>query len=135
MNPRSQTDAVCTALNAPTGACKVHLARWVNEPLPNAQAILSGREIARLTRRPRWILIGMAMLGTFPKQRTHGGKAIGWHRADVLDWLTQHMATEPEISPAPPACQQQRPSQTCLPFENKTSCRHRLRTARPRCAR
>jgi hypothetical protein len=75
------------------------------------------------------------MLGTFPTQRTHGGKAIGWHRADVLDWLTQHMATEPEISPAPPACQQQRPSQTCLPFENKISCRHRLRTARPRCTR
>lgn len=135
MNPQSPTDAACTALNVPTAACEVRLPRWVNEPFPEIHAILSGREIARLTRRPRWLLIGMAILGRFPKQRTHSGKAIGWHRADVLDWLTQRMETELEMSPAPPPCQQRRPSQACLPFENKTSCRDRLRTTRPRCAR
>ena len=72
----------------------VYLPRWVNEPLPDLRAILSAGEISRLTRRPRWLLLGLAVLGRFPKQRTHCGKPVGWHRADVRDWLTQHMAIE-----------------------------------------
>jgi predicted DNA-binding transcriptional regulator AlpA len=66
----------------------VHLPRWVNEPLPDLRAILSASEIARLTHRPRWLLLGLAAIGRFPKRRTHSGKPVGWHRADVLDWTT-----------------------------------------------
>lgn len=135
MIPRPSIEATCAAANASTTAREVHLPRWVNEPLPNIHAILSGREIARLTRRPRWLLIGMAMLGQFPKQRTHCGKPIGWHHADVLDWLTQHMTIDSDSSSAPRSCQQRRPSQARLPLEHSASCNRHRRAQRLRCAR
>ncbi len=95
----------------------VQLPRWVNEPLPDLRAILSGREISRLTRRPRWLLLGLAALGRFPKRRTHCGKPVGWHRADVLDWLTQNMTIEADASSPPRSCRKHRPSQACLPLD------------------
>ena len=112
----------------------VYLPRWVNEPLPDLRAILSAGEISRLTRRPRWLLLGLAVLGRFPKQRTHCGKAVGWHRADVLDWLTQHMTIEPDRPLTPRTCRQARPRQACLPLEISSSCGahgdiHRRRSA------
>jgi predicted DNA-binding transcriptional regulator AlpA len=91
------------------------LPRWVNEPLPDLRAILSASEISRLTRRPRWLLLGLAVLGRFPKRRTHCGKLVGWHRADVLDWLTKDMTLDAarDIDRRPP--HHTRPSQACLP--------------------
>lgn len=115
------TDAI------PSANRDVCLARWVNEPLPDVHSILSGREISRLTRRPRWLLFGLAYLGRFPKRRTHCGKPIGWHRADVLDWLTQHMTTEPDSPVTPCADRHPRPSQACLPLEVSSPCRMRPR--------
>ncbi len=95
----------------------VYLPRWVNEPLPDLRAILSAGEISRLTRRPRWLLLGLAVLGRFPKQRTHCGRPVGWHRADVLDWLTQNMAIEIDSTLNSHNCRHARPSQACLPLE------------------
>jgi predicted DNA-binding transcriptional regulator AlpA len=99
----------------------VYLPRWVNEPLPDLRAILSAGEISRLTRRPRWLLLGLAVLGRFPKQRTHCGKPLGWHRADVLDWLTQNMRIEPEHPADIRRCQSAHPRQACLPLENSST--------------
>ncbi|MCC6715774.1 MAG: hypothetical protein IT496_11120 [Gammaproteobacteria bacterium] len=101
---------------------EVRLSGWVNEPLLDIRQILSGREISRLTRRPRWLLLGLAALGRFPKRRTHCGKPVGWHRADVLDWLTQRMAVEPDCPPVAQTCRQSRPRQVCLPFEISARC-------------
>ena len=95
----------------------VYLPRWVNEPLPDLRAILSAGEISRLTRRPRWLLLGLAVLGRFPKQRTHCGKPVGWHRADVLDWLTQNMAIEDDCKVEARTCRSAKPRQACLPLE------------------
>ena len=95
----------------------VYLPRWVNEPLPDLRAILSAGEISRLTRRPRWLLLGLAVLGRFPKRRTHCGKPVGWHRADVLDWLTRNMAIEDDCKVEARTCRPARPRQACLPLE------------------
>ena len=95
----------------------LRLPRWVNEPLPDLRALLSASEISRLTRRPRWLLLGLAVLGRFPKQRTHCGKPVGWHRADVLDWLTQNMTVDGARASEPRTCRSARPRQACLPLE------------------
>lgn len=47
---------------------RVALSRWVNEPLPAWQDILSAHDVARLTRRPSWILCGLALVGRFPNK-------------------------------------------------------------------
>ena len=94
----------------------LRLPRWVNEPLPDLRALLSASEISRLTRRPRWLLLGLAVLGRFPKQRTHCGKPVGWHRADVLDWLTQNIAIDGDCKVEARSCRSARPRQACLPL-------------------
>ena len=99
----------------------LRLPRWVNEPLPDLRALLSASEISRLTRRPRWLLLGLAVLGRFPKQRTHCGKPVGWHRADVLDWLTQNMTVEADKIPRSGRCLHASPRQACLPFDTARS--------------
>ena len=101
----------------------LRLPRWVNEPLPDLRALLTANEISRLTRRPRWLLLGLAALGRFPKQRTHCGKPVGWHRADVLDWLTQNMTIESDSTLNSRNCRHVRPSQACLPLELSQSRR------------
>ena len=107
----------------------LRLLRWVNEPLPDLRAILTASEISRLTRRPRWLLLGLAVLGRFPRRRTHCGKPVGWHRADVLDWLTRNISTESLRPAAPCADRSPRPSQACLPLAVSSRCqtRHRPR--------
>lgn len=99
----------------------LRLPRWVNEPLPDLRALLSTSEISRLTRRPRWLLLGLAVLGRFPKQRTHCGKPVGWHRADVLDWLTQNMTIEADRPRTTRHRQHTRPKQICLPLQVRPS--------------
>jgi len=99
----------------------LRLPRWVNEPLPDLRALLTANEISRLTRRPRWLLLGLAVLGRFPKQRTHCGKPVGWHRADVLEWLTANMTIEADHNPGLGRCRHAKPRQACLPFETGRS--------------
>jgi predicted DNA-binding transcriptional regulator AlpA len=122
MDTRSTSESPPVAPTIIRAPQDLRLPRWVNEPLPDLRAILSASEISRLTRRPRWLLLGLAVLGRFPKQRTHCGKPVGWHRADVLDWLTQHMRIEPDLPSTPRTCRQARPRQACLPLEIRTSC-------------
>lgn len=130
MDTRSSTDNNPVAVNIPATTHDVRLPRWVNEPLPDVRAILSGREISRLTRRPRWLLLGLAVVGRFPKQCTHRGKSIGWHRADVLDWLTQHMTIDSDPAPETRNCRRTRPSQACLPLEVNPTRRLRSKAHR-----
>lgn len=117
MDTRSPCEDNSVEVTIPRTTQDVHLPQWVNEPLPDLRVILSGRELSRLTRRPRWLLLGLAALGRFPKRRMHCGKPIGWHRADVLDWLTQNMTIEADGTSVPHTCRQHRPSQARLPLE------------------
>lgn len=117
MDTRSPSDNHSVAITIARASQDVHLPRWVNEPIPDLRAILSAGEISRLTRRPRWLLLGLAVFGRFPKQRTHCGKPVGWHRADVLDWLTQNMTIEADHRAEVRHCRPARPRQACLPLE------------------
>lgn len=123
MDTRSTSESSAVATTIIRTSHDLRLPRWVNEPLPDLRAILSASEISRLTRRPRWLLLGLAVFGQFPKRRTHCGKPVGWHRADVLDWLTQNMEIEEESAGTTSVCRSARPRQACLPLEMVASQR------------
>ena len=66
---------------------RVTLSKWVNERFPPWEQLLSAHDVARLTRRPRWVLLGLTLLGRFPRKHCFHGRRIGWLRDDVLDWI------------------------------------------------
>ena len=67
---------------------RVSLSRWVNESLPSCQEILTAHDVARLTRRPQWVLAALTLLGRFPSKQRFHGRRVGWQRRDVLRWLS-----------------------------------------------
>lgn len=71
----------------PAAPLRVTLSRWVNESPPSCQEILTAHDVARLTRRPRWVLETLTLFGRFPHKRRFHGRRIGWCRRDVLLWL------------------------------------------------
>ena len=74
------------------------VSRWVNESLPSCQALLTAHEVARLTRRPRWVLEALTLFKRFPKKQRFHGRQIGWRRHEVLLWLS---ASESCVGTAP----------------------------------
>lgn len=103
-----------------TRAPAVTISPWVNEPLPNIQGILCSRDLARLTRRPRWVLCGLALMGKFPRRKRYRGRLVGWCRAEVLEWMTRDLAIATENDErlnAPRHCARRHPRQACLPLE------------------
>jgi len=81
----SPEQAACSAARSKN----VSLSNWVNEPFPVWEQLLSAHDVARLTRRPRWMLLGMMAVGRFPRTLRFHGRAIGWLRRDVLEWVAQ----------------------------------------------
>ena len=71
----------------PAASLRVTLSRWVNESLPSCQEILTAHDVARLTRRHRWVLETLTLVGRFPRKHRFHGRRIGWQRRDVLLWL------------------------------------------------
>jgi hypothetical protein len=69
---------------------RVSISKWVNEALPPWSEILSAHDVARLTRRHRWILSALSFMRRFPRRRHFHGRPIGWHRRDVARWLECH---------------------------------------------
>jgi predicted DNA-binding transcriptional regulator AlpA len=108
--------------------CKnVSLSKWVNEPLPAWGQLLSAHDVARLTRRPRWVLLSMMALGQFPRKQRFHGRGVGWLRADVLEWTARFGPCDAEkvVRRLPRRCARQ----LKLPFGNGfwcTSRRHPL---------
>jgi predicted DNA-binding transcriptional regulator AlpA len=110
-----------TALPKPS----VTISPWVNEALPNIQGLLCSRDLARLTRRPRWELFGLALIGKFPRKKRYRGRPIGWCRAEVLEWMTRELAIETEVQErlnAPRHCAHRNARQQCLPLECRSPC-------------
>lgn len=68
----------------------VSLSPWVNERFPAWTDLLSAHDVARLTRRPTWVLLSLAAVGRFPRKTYFQGRSVGWLRADVLDWLEKN---------------------------------------------
>jgi predicted DNA-binding transcriptional regulator AlpA len=93
-----QSELPIAALNL---KANVSISRWANEAYPPWNEILSSHDVARLTRRHRWILSAMAALRRFPHKRKFHGRAVGWHRGDVVRWLAnRHSRLTPPQKPA-----------------------------------
>lgn len=120
MSPEASTKTVAKQIPA-----TVSLSRWVNErPLPITE-ILSAHDVARLTRRPVWVLTGLALIGRFPKKLKHRGRRIGWCRSDVLDWMSRDLAVAPvkqERVNSHRHCSRRQTPQACLPLDCATPC-------------
>ena len=87
-------DEFATSIPDRAIASRVSLSKWVNERLPSYQALLTAHEVARLTRRPLWVLETLTLFGRFPKKQRFRGKGIGWRRRDVFLWLSaEHCLT------------------------------------------
>jgi len=114
----------------------ITISRWVNEPLPDIHSLLCSRDLARLTRRPRWELFGLALLGKVPRKKRYRGRPIGWCRAEVLEWMTRELAVAsetPERLNAPRRFARRQTQQGHLPLERTPSCTSTRRT-RPDCS-
>jgi hypothetical protein len=108
-------------------AALVTISPWVNEPLLDLQGILCSRDLARLTRRPRWVLCGLALIGKFPRRKRYHGRLVGWCRAEVVEWMTRELpaaADDHERLNAPRRCARRQPRQGCLPLECPTLSAH-----------
>lgn len=118
---------MCSDLNrsgsADSRSPGVSVSRWVNEPLPDVRGLLCSRDVARLTRRPRWVVVGLALVGKFPRRKRFHGRVVGWCRTEVLEWMARGMVVEEPREPAF-RCARRRPRQVCLPLECVGACSH-----------
>jgi len=105
----------------------VSLSPWVNERFPGWDQLLSSHDIARLTRRPRWALLGMMVLGRFPRKRLFHGRRIGWLRSDVLNWMADDVGLLTCRKPDSPHTAYLSGRQICLPFNCSAPCTARRR--------
>jgi predicted DNA-binding transcriptional regulator AlpA len=115
---------------------RVFISKWVNEKIPASDQILTAHDVARLTRRRRWVLSTLTILGKFPKKQRFQGRFVGWRRSDIEHWLCVHRSPGlPADSRASRSSESIRSCSTrlCLGYR-----RHKIRgmaTLRPRCAR
>jgi predicted DNA-binding transcriptional regulator AlpA len=101
----------------------VSISRWVNEPYPNWDRIVTAHDVARLVRRTPWMLSTLVVVGQFPRKQQFRGKKIGWLRADILEWMARTrrspIATTSVKSYSRP--QANPPDQQTLPLKHPSS--------------
>lgn len=99
----------------------VVISPWVNEPHPPLHNLLSSHDVARLTRRPAWLITSLSLVGRFPRMAKFRGRRTGWLRSEVLDWMARdlHMA---EQMTAPRVCPRHHARQISLPLNCATPC-------------
>ena len=99
----------------------VVLSRWVNEPYPSLTELLSAHDVARLTRRPRWMVLGLTLIGQFPARARFRGRKIGWRRIDVLEWMARDLALQRERGTSPTGYFEAHSRQSLLPLGCRAS--------------
>ena len=117
---RNETMQDAYAANENAVPTPVRLSRWVNEPYPPITELLSAHDVARLTRRPRWMIWGLRLVGRFPRKARYRGRRVGWRRSDVLEWMARDLALKRD--PRSPASSMQRPRQRDLPLQDRAAC-------------
>jgi len=104
---------------------RVSISRWVNEPYPAWDQILTAHDVARLVRRPPWMLSSMAAVGQFPRKLRFRGKKIGWLKADIFEWMTcgsgSKIASTSEDITSSHWRRSDHPGQQALPVEYESS--------------
>jgi predicted DNA-binding transcriptional regulator AlpA len=103
----------------------VSISQWVNEPYPNWDRILTAHDVARLVRRPQWMLGTLAAMGKFPRKQQFRGKKIGWLRADILEWMARTWRSPIAVTSDKAYCPRRRqaspPNQQTLPLKHPSS--------------
>jgi hypothetical protein len=84
MSANTVPQAIETSVGLPE---RISISPWVNEPYPAWDLMLTAHDVARLIRRPPWMIRSLAAVGRFPPKRRFRGKKIGWLKADILDWM------------------------------------------------
>ncbi len=107
---RSSDSSPASHGNATASGARVTLSPYVNELFPAWEELLSARDVARLTRRPHWMLMSLALLGRFPRKHRFRGRPVGWLRGDVLAWIAR-VPTRPASCRA--LCAARRPRSPC----------------------
>lgn len=102
----------CTVHDIPA-APPVSLSRWVNEWYPALNEILSAHDVARLTRRPYWLLFGLSLIGRFPRKTRFRGRCLGWRRSEVLAWMGKDLSLHQEPKSKPQPCKRRTTRQVC----------------------
>jgi predicted DNA-binding transcriptional regulator AlpA len=117
---------------SPAASHRVSLSPYVNEPFPNWEELLSAHDVARLTRRARWMLLSLALFGRFPRKSRFHGRGIGWLRSDVTHWLAKDLRTTPCHANPAAVTRSRVARQGVLPLEH---CRspHTVRNSRGAC--
>jgi predicted DNA-binding transcriptional regulator AlpA len=123
-----QTSAAGKPISTANTEKRVLISPWVNERFPPINELLRSQDVARLTRRPRWLIAGLCLIGRFPKRLNFHGRAIGWRRSEVLDWLGRNF--DPSVGTVASSLDRH-DRQANLPFEDREPCS--LLRARPGC--
>ena len=78
--------------DANSSSCKMPapVSRWIQERYPPLHELLCTHDVARLTRRLRWVIAGLCLIGKFSKKLKLKGRAISCRRSDVVAWLAQN---------------------------------------------
>jgi predicted DNA-binding transcriptional regulator AlpA len=107
---------------SPAVSRHVSLSPYVNERFPNWEELLSAHDVTRLTRRPRWLVLSLALLGRFPRKHRFHGRGVGWLRTEVQQWLSK----DPKAIPCETQWARTPTSRTMrqapLPFERAHPC-------------
>ena len=98
-------------------AQRVSLSKWVNEKFPSFQELLTAHDVARLTRRHRWVLAALTVVGRFPPRQRFHGRSVGWRRHDVERWLAERFTKEPQDEVQLPLA-----GMRCPPGRNHAHC-------------
>jgi hypothetical protein len=105
----------------------VVISPWVNEPPAPLHNLLSSHDVARLTRRPSWLITSLSLIGRFPRKAKFHGRRTGWLRCEVLDWVARELSVVSKCTPARFVCARRQPRQACLPLICKTPRKPRRR--------
>jgi predicted DNA-binding transcriptional regulator AlpA len=134
MNSKDSLSPAGTTSGVPSSS--VVLSPWVNERLPAWEQLLTAHDVARLTRRPRWVIASLIWVRRFPRKRRYHGRGVGWLRSDVIHWLAKDLraANSPveqaQASPILIARQTPLPLQCTRPCAARRTRRRRT-SARP----
>ena len=91
--------------SCPLGAASVALSQsvtlspWINERFPDWEQLLSAHDVARLTRRPRWVIASLILVRRFPRKRRYHGRGVGWLLSDVIHWLAKATCVQRTAEP------------------------------------
>src|ERR1700726_2590666 len=118
----SSASSLASQVTATASSRNVVLSPWVDEPLPAWEELLSAHDVARLTRRPRWVLASLVLLGRFPRKCRYHGRGIGWLRSDVLSWLTRQLEAGGCRAEGASIARQRIRRQRSLPLERAYPC-------------